>query len=60
LRKAQVLIQAEMNAGVPSSTFRYLYLQYDVPGVVPQERWAHWGKADHLNWKSRQVTVQQD
>lgn len=57
--KAPVLSRAEVNAGVASTASGYLYLRYDVPGAVPQELWAHWGKADHVAWKSGQVTVQQ-
>ena len=57
--KAPVLSRAEVNAGVASTAPGYLYLRYDVPGAVPQELWAHWGKVDHVAWKSGQVTVQQ-
>lgn len=57
--KSPVLSRAEVNAGTPATTPGYLYLRYDVPGATPQELWAHWGKADHVAWKSGQVTVQQ-
>jgi len=56
----QALLQAEVKAGTSSTTPGYLYLRYDVLGAVPQKLWAHRGKADHLHWKSRQITVQQD
>jgi len=57
--KSPVLSRAEVNAGVTATAPGYLYLRYDVPGAVPQELWAHWGKTDHVAWKSGQVTVQQ-
>jgi len=57
--KSPVLSRTEVNAGVASTAPGYLYLRYDVPGAVPQELWAHWGKADHVAWRSGQVTVQQ-
>jgi len=57
--RAPALSRAEVNAGVAVTAPGYLYLRYDVPGAVPQELWAHWGKADHVAWKSGQVTVQQ-
>jgi len=57
--KAPVISRAEVNAGVAPTAPGYLYLRYDVPGSTPQELWAHWGKTDHVAWKSGQVTVQQ-
>lgn len=53
-----LLSRAEVNAGMASTAPGYLYLRYDVPGALPQELWLHWGKADHVGWKSGQVTVQ--
>ncbi|MGY2894345.1 hypothetical protein [Deinococcus sp. UYEF24] len=52
-----ILQRGEVNAGVEETESGYLYLRYDVPGAVPQEFWAHWGKKDHLSWSSGQVSV---
>ncbi len=49
--------KGELNAGVAETENGYLYLRYDVPGAVPQEFWAHWGKKDHVGWSSGQVSV---
>ena len=49
--------KGEVNAGVADTESGYLYLRYDVPGAVPQEFWAHWGKKDHIGWSSGQVSV---
>ena len=54
------LQKGEVNAGVAETENGYLYLRYDVPGAVPQEFWAHWGKKDHLGWASGQVSVKAD
>ena len=51
------LQKGELNAGVAETENGYLYLRYDVPGAVPQEFWAHWGKKDRLSWSSGQVSV---
>ena len=51
------LQKGEVNAGVAETENGYLYLRYDVPGAVPQEFWAHWGKKDHVGWSSGQVSV---
>ena len=51
------LQRGEVNAGVAETENGYLYLRYDVPGAVPQEFWAHWGKKDHVGWSSGQVSV---
>jgi len=51
------LQRGEVNAGVTETESGYLYLRYDVPGAVPQEFWAHWGKKDHVGWSSGQVSV---
>ena len=51
------LQKGELNAGVAETENGYLYLRYDVPGAVPQEFWAHWGKKDHVGWSSGQVSV---
>ena len=52
-----VFQKGEVNAGVAETENGYLYLRYDVPGAVPQEFWAHWGKKDHVGWSSGQVSV---
>ena len=51
------LQRGEVNAGAAETENGYLYLRYDVPGAVPQEFWAHWGKRDHVGWSSGQVSV---
>lgn len=51
------LQKGELNAGVAETENGYLYLRYDVPGALPQEFWAHWGKNDHVGWSSGQVSV---
>ena len=55
--KEPTLSRAEVNEGVAETEHGYLYLRYDVPGQVPQEFWAHWGRADRVAWKSGNVTV---
>ena len=55
--KEATLSRAEVNEGVAETEQGYLYLRYDVPGQVPQEFWAHWGRADHVAWKSGSVTI---
>lgn len=52
------LSRAEVNEGVEETAQGYLYLRYDVQGAVPQEFWAHWGKADKIAWKSGNISVQ--
>ena len=53
------LDRAEVNAGIEETEPGYLYLRFQVPGVVPQELWAHWGVHDRVAWKSGQITVKQ-
>ncbi|WP_420594253.1 hypothetical protein [Deinococcus sp.] len=51
------LSRVEVNEGVTQTEQGHLYLRYDVPGQVPQEFWAHWGRANHVAWKSGTVMV---
>ena len=55
--KGATLSRAELNAGLAETASGYLYLRYDVPNALPQEFWAHWGKQDHLNFHSGQLSV---
>jgi len=57
--KTPTLSRCEINAGLEDTASGYLYLRYDVPGAVPQEFWAHWGRKDRVSWKSGQITVQE-
>ena len=52
-----VLSRCEINAGLSDTADGYLYLRYDVLHAVPQEFWAHWGKASRLNWNTGKLSV---